>query len=138
MKNKNGFTLFETLVVISIIVLITAAVMVNFSGISQKARDGRRKSDLEKIRTALEMYRQVVGVYPSTGTDMTPTGLVPDYIQALPTDPKAGYLYVYERDPGSAYKYTLDAYLEVEGGSEVPVNCRVSPQVYCNYRMTNP
>jgi prepilin-type N-terminal cleavage/methylation domain-containing protein len=133
-NKQKGFTLFETLVVISIIVLITAAVMVNFSGISQKARDGRRKSDLEKIRTALEMARQVTGSYPATKEELATA-----YISALPGDPKTGYVYVYTRP--TLYAYTLDAYLEVEGGVAVALpatTCGGSPVVACNYRVANP
>lgn len=130
-NKQKGFTLFETLVVISIIVLITAAVMVNFSGISQKARDGRRKSDLEKIRTALEMARQVGNIYPATDDELKPA-----YISELPIDPKTGYLYVYT--PVGSYSYTLDAYLEVEGGPDLGTNCKAVPVVKCNYRVKNP
>ena len=106
--------------------------MVNFSGISQKARDGRRKSDLEKIRTALEMARQVGNTYPATAGALVTT----NYIQALPTDPK-GYSYFYTRDPNK-YKYTLDAYVELSSEETGTYGNNCGAPGVCNYRVTNP
>lgn len=54
--NKNGFTLFELLVSISIIGILTAVAVVAYSGAQKKARDVRRIEDLKLIQTAAEQY----------------------------------------------------------------------------------
>lgn len=55
--NRNkGFTLIELLVVIAIIGLLTSIVLVSIRGIGARARDAKRKSDLDQIRKALLLY----------------------------------------------------------------------------------
>ena len=58
MKNK-GFTLIELLVTVSILILLTAIASVSYRTVSRRARDGKRQSDLESVRTALEIYRAI-------------------------------------------------------------------------------
>jgi len=55
-KTKKGFTLIELLVVVSIISLLSSIVLASLNTARAKARDARRKSDLNEIRTALEFY----------------------------------------------------------------------------------
>ena len=63
-KSQKGFSLIELIVVITIIALISVAGMVSYSGTNKKSRDARRVADLEKMRIALEMIRQVGTTYP--------------------------------------------------------------------------
>lgn len=108
MKRKNkGFTLIELIVSITIIAVLTVAGVLSYGGASKKARDSRRMADMEKIRIALELYRQGTGSsYPAT------TGaLVPNYLQTVPTGPK-GETYVYTH---SGYTYSLSTSLEETG-----------------------
>jgi general secretion pathway protein G len=115
MKNKKGFTLVELLVVMTIIMVVTVIGMVNYGSANKKSRDAKRKSDLESVRVALEMYRQDNGSYPGDeGEDEN--DLKPDYIQELPEDPKSpdqDYGYDIEK-----YEYTLDATLEIPEGED--------------------
>lgn len=62
-KNKllTGFTLVEMLVVLAIISLLSSIVFVGVQGFRAKARDSRRISDLNQIRTALVMYNTTYG-----------------------------------------------------------------------------
>lgn len=53
---KNGFTLFELLVSISIIAVLTAIASMSFSGAQKKARDSRRVSDMNSLQKAAEQY----------------------------------------------------------------------------------
>jgi len=117
MKNKkNGFTLIELIVSITIIAVLTVAGVLSYGGASKKARDSRRMADLEKIRIALELYRQGTGSsYPATGT--LSTALIPTYIQVIPIGPKAE-TYTYTRTGN--YTYTIDATVEDSGSSNVP------------------
>ena len=63
LKHKKGFTLIELLVVISIISLLSSIVMTTLNGAKSKALDARRKSDLNEIRMALELYHDTCGTY---------------------------------------------------------------------------
>lgn len=53
---EKGFSLFELLIVISIIGILTAIVSVAYSGAQKKTRDTRRVEDLKLIQTAAEQY----------------------------------------------------------------------------------
>jgi len=112
MKNKtkkNGFTLIELIVTVTIIAILTVVGMISYSGTNKKARDNRRMADLEKIRIALELYRQGTGsTYPASLIDLT-TG----YIQAIPVGPK-GDSYTYDQT-GTGYTYTITTTLEETG-----------------------
>lgn len=105
-KISKGFTLIELLVVVFIIGLLAGLVIINVNNSRKTARDAKRVANLKSIQTALEMYNQKAGTYPTTlnGTnaewqssttcgDFTRTSswlsvLVPTYISVLPTDPK--------------------------------------------------
>lgn len=114
--SRNGFTLVELLVVVAIIIIMSTVAMVSYAGSGKKARDSRRISDLEKVRLALEMVRQVGNTYPATAS--VQTVLVPTYLQAWPTDPKSGS-YTYTRG-GTGYTYTLNATMEDAGSTNIP------------------
>lgn len=124
---NKAFTLIEILVVTTIIVLLTSVAAVSYSQFSKSSRDARRKTDLEQVRAALEMYRS------NSDTSSYPVGswsnisvLTPTYIQSLPTDPKgSSYSYSYS---GTANDYTIGAYLE-SGGTSSCAGCNVT----CNY-----
>jgi prepilin-type N-terminal cleavage/methylation domain-containing protein len=55
-QGAKGFTLIELLVVISIIGMLAGIVLVSMTGVRGKARDARRKSDLDQIEKAVELY----------------------------------------------------------------------------------
>lgn len=105
---KKGFTLIELLVVTTIIVLLTATAVVTYTAFLKQSRDAKRKTDLEQIRAALEMYRSNNNTYPTTGLSQLTAPTI--YIQSVPTDPKnPTYTYYYS---GTASDYTLGSYLE--------------------------
>jgi len=62
--NKKGFTILELLVVIAIIGLLSSMTTyyVNFARI--RARDAKRKHDLNQIKLALELFYDEYGHYP--------------------------------------------------------------------------
>lgn len=64
-KNRNGFTLIELLVVIAIIGLLSTLAIVALGAARAKSRDARRLADLKQIQTALEMYYNETGSYPT-------------------------------------------------------------------------
>ena len=65
---REGFTLIELLVVIAIIGILSSVVLASLNSARAKARDARRKSDLNQIRIALSMYYNGYGNYIETGS----------------------------------------------------------------------
>ncbi len=127
-SGQSGFTLMELLISISIIAVLMAIGIASYGTINRQSRDTRRKSDLEQVRSALEMYRADNGYYPTasggTFVDIA-TGLADlvsgGYISALPTDPKSTQVYEYKATSlsGSNYfGYCLSGRLEAEDPSD--------------------
>lgn len=116
-KNSKGFTLFELLVSISIIAVLTAIAIVSFGGLNRKTRDARRIADLEKIRLALEAARQIGNTYPSSLSALVGSSL----LDKIPTDPKSiGTTYFYSVGT-SNYSYQICASVEDTGSTTTNV-----------------
>lgn len=134
-KKKTGFSLIELIVVITIISVITVIGVVSFSGANTKARDSRRKSDLEKVRIAMEVYRQQNGSYPAEDED-----LLTDYLNEIPQDPKNPDV-IYNLDIGASFSYALYAYMENVGSTNYTGDTSGScggVDYNCNYQVINP
>lgn len=134
---KNGFTLLEILVVITIIALISSIGYASYVNSLRKSRDGKRKTDIEQIRSALEIYKSDNGNYPAVAAcDASfPAG----YINPYPADPRSPtYRYCYKPVGAPAQTYTLCSYLE-SGGPGAP-GCAAGDcgSSACNYSVTNP
>jgi prepilin-type N-terminal cleavage/methylation domain-containing protein len=74
MKSKNGFSLIELLVVISIIGVLAAILMVNLMGARERGRDSQRIQDLNSLKGALRLYYNDNQSYPS-GSGCTTSGV---------------------------------------------------------------
>ena len=81
-KNKNGFSLVELLVVISIIAVLSAVLMVNFVGTRERSRDSQKVQDLNAIKSALRMYFNDYQYYPASKSDIIGSGFT-GYISNL-------------------------------------------------------
>lgn len=113
-NDKKAFSFIELIVVVTIIAVLSMVGVVSYGSINKKSRDSRRISDLEKMRLALESMRQVGTTYP-LAISGSPTGLSPNFIQALPKDPKNGtYFYT---QLSSGYQYTIWATMEDLGST---------------------
>lgn len=100
---RRGFTLIELLVVIAIIGILATIIIISYSNAQAKARDNKRKVDLESISSALEMKYADTHRYSNSGHD-TFNSYVDDpvhysywpklgtwlsgYLSPLPQDPK--------------------------------------------------
>jgi len=125
MENK-GFTLIELLVVIAVIGLLVSIVLVSLNSAKTKARDARRKEDLKQIQTALYLYYEDYGSFPTTSSPPWNESCSPSwqnlaaqlspYISSLPIDPSNSsclhenswvsntiYTYVYGSLGGTTY-----------------------------------
>lgn len=144
-KNSNkGFTLIELMLVVILVSILSGIVIsvVNVTALRAKSRDSQRKSDISKIRTALELYYTDNRSYPVstswintvTAGNALVTALVPAsgtrYIDVLPTDPSyivsvaspcsldgggsadTDYRYNYRSSTGGSF-YILTAIMEV-------------------------
>jgi len=122
-SNKRGFTIVELLIVIVVIGILAAITIVAYNGVQQRARDSRRKQDVEVIAKSLELYYIDNGKYPtssgstainaswSTTADSSWANLATQlkpYANNLPADPVStpnvsfltgGYNYSYYSDP---------------------------------------
>lgn len=116
MPRRKAFTLIELLIVITIIGILSVALIPRLTGGPAKARDAQRKAALQQIGTALEFYADDnSGAYPAAPdcvNDMT-AELGP-YLTSIPTDPLAGNNWGGEGDQCvGAAGYT---YIPVDGG----------------------
>ncbi len=123
----------------AIIGLLSTIVYVSFGDARAQSRDKIRMTALKELQLAVEQYRAQTGRYPSKGCSETTiwvgpgphpaawgndnhcaeyiAGLVPDYINALPTDPREemvddkGFIYATNADR-SAYKILVHRTVE--------------------------
>lgn len=85
-KNKSAFTLIELLVVIAIIGILSTLAVVALQSARSKARDSKRIADVKQMQTALELYFNDNGSYPTSVTSTIATsGIV--YMSSVPTAP---------------------------------------------------
>lgn len=138
MKTKKAFTLVEILVVVTIISMLASLAAVSYSQFVKQGRDAKRKTDVEQIRAAIELYRNFNNTYPATGTLVFGSGKVIDpggtiYLSKIPNDPISSYTYYYV-GLNSNQDYELCAYLENGGTSVGGTTCGPSA-LACNYCM---
>src|SRR3989344_3263705 len=99
-KQISGFTLIELLVVLAVLAVVAGAVVTTINPLQQinRGNDGKVKSDIGQIATAIQAYYTVFQSYPSTTTDLTvskdltswptpPTGYSAYTIDVKPTSP---------------------------------------------------
>lgn len=109
---STGFTMIELLVVATIIIVLTTIGLTSFQAASKNARNGKRKADIESIRSALVLYRTDLGGYPTTSVFADMMTAITEYISSDQIeDPKntAPFVYTYT---STGPDFTLCATLE--------------------------
>ena len=120
-----GFTLIELIVVIAILGILAGIGLTSFRTSQIKSRDAKRKSDLEQVQRAVEMYMNDAGHYPNSAAI---GGTIGDfswgvefkdakgtvYMKELPKNPTGNPEYCYKAvvAPTPATSYQLYAKLE--------------------------
>jgi general secretion pathway protein G len=107
MKNNNGFTLIEILVVIVILGLLATFLVPKIIGKPDEARVVKAKSDIRALETGLKMYRLDNGMYPTEDQGLQALIEKPD-IDPIPNNWNGPYLdvEVLPKDPwGNDYIY---------------------------------
>lgn len=117
LKDQEGFTLVELIVVVIIIGLLAGLVVPQFIRQEEKATAKAAKAQIELLGTALDTYRLDVGRYPSTQDGLQaltqrPAGVErwdgPYLKKEVPADPW-GKPYVY-KSPGDHGVYDIISY----------------------------
>jgi prepilin-type N-terminal cleavage/methylation domain-containing protein len=63
-KSSKGFTIVELLIVIVVIAILAALVLNSFRGVQERARDTKRRTDVNAQASQLEVYYTDNGGYP--------------------------------------------------------------------------
>jgi general secretion pathway protein G len=152
---QEGFTLIELLSVIAIVGLLAVGLVTVINPIEQihKSQDAKRKSDLNAVQKALELYYQDNGRYPDSsalGRIIGTSGDIPwgnsgfaPYMQVLPKDPGSGQ-YFYSSAGQSFYLFA-----SLDRGSKDPQACKNTPCLHagsascgsgkvCNFGVSSP
>jgi len=99
-KPTSAFSLPELLVSISILSILVILAYLNAPGLLAKARDAKRKADLNFLSKSLEDYNDSVGTFPLSLPGCG-NPLVYDsktHISNIPCDPKDNTDYIYDSD----------------------------------------
>ena len=98
MRYRDGFTLIELIVVVSIIATLSSVAILVFGNTLKNNRDQQRIRDLTAVKQALELYRNRMHYYPTSWNSLVPT-----FLGNLPTDPLNGRKYAYQVLPNTPY-----------------------------------
>ena len=109
-KNEEGWTFMETLIVIAIILILTATVGYIAINSLDKSRVAAAKTQIESFATALEAYYIDCGKYPTTEQGL---GALRKKPETSPGSDNWSGPYLYKdapKDPwGKEYEYTCPA-----------------------------
>jgi general secretion pathway protein G len=80
---QSGFTLIELLVVISLISILASMGLVQYRNSVRKTEEGVLKTDLFRMRDAIDQYYADKGKYPASLESLVSDG----YLRKVPEDP---------------------------------------------------
>ena len=98
---RQAFALIEILIVISILSILSTLITVTVPAQLRKARDARRKLDINSIYKPLEEYYDSANCYPQSLPSCNGQGInigQTSFLQSLACDPKTKNSYIYVSD----------------------------------------
>ena len=129
-KSLKAFTVIELLTIVAVVGIVIVGILIWTQANRAQARDAKRVSEVDTLRTALKLYRMDKGKYPesddvwcSIEEDCIPE--LEDYLSEIPGDPlypkeegdkKFSYQYITEND---GEEYRIHTYLEQGESYEV-------------------
>lgn len=143
-KKRKGFTLVEILVVMAILLIMVMILVgiLNPIALVNKARDSRRKKDLNRIKVAFEEFYNDKGCYPNETTRRQLTDenncgsdIFEDWLKPWPCDPNGKSYEIwtgYDVDCPQMFKILTvlenknDVAINIAGVSELDYNYGVS------------
>lgn len=100
-KKKKGFTMIELLITAALLALLIILALFLWQNQLAKARDARRKADLERLKIAFEDYYNDNECYPPSNILETCQGeQLQPYLNSVPCDPLTDepYCYIHDQD----------------------------------------
>ena len=82
-RQENGFTLMELMIVMTIIGVLAVMAIPSFVGAVKQSREAVLKEDLHVLRASIDSYAMDKMKAPQTLSDLTQSG----YIREIPIDP---------------------------------------------------
>ena len=139
MKFKNSklsaaFTLVELMIVIVIIAVLATIALISFQTQASKGNDAKRKSDINRIKIAVEEYEKDNNCYPSADLVTCTnggTGLQP-YLDKIPCDPSTNASYYYDND-GSVCPRWYRFYTELQYSKDSQITLNIGPNGIYNF-----
>ena len=96
-KLNKGFTLAELLIVVAVMLVLAATVFMGVIVQISKAKDAKRKADLDQLKTAMVDFFGDYGRFPRED-ELPACGAKFDrYLNGFPCDPVTGKPYIYVR-----------------------------------------
>ncbi len=146
MKKIKGFTLVEILVVMAILLLMIVILIgiLNPIALVNKARDSRRKKDLNRIKVAFEEYYNDKGCYPNESTwrpllmeeEYCGTNIFENWLRPWPCDPNGNPYEIqvgYDEDCPEWYKILT----VLENKNDLAINIIGVSATYYNYGVSS-
>lgn len=81
--HRNGWTLVELTIVISLITILSTIALVGYRNALTRSREAVLKEDLFRMREAIDQYNADTGNYPAALDTLVTAG----YLRAVPVDP---------------------------------------------------
>jgi len=134
-KFVTGFTLIELIIVITILGLLAIFAIVFLKNQLYKGNDAKRKSDLSRIKVAVEEYEKDHNCYPlyinTCGVDTN--NLIYPYLNNIPCDPVSGLPYVYEHDGSNSCPKWFRTYTLLQYLKDLSITLGIGPSGHNNF-----
>jgi len=142
-----GFTLFEILIVMSILAFLLMVSIVSWQGQLQHAFDAQRKGALSNLKAALEHYANDHGCYPAPAQMTCDSTIFSSYnMPKVLCDPEGKQPYRYELVDGSDACKGFRIYAIIKDpkdldiarvGCDRPQGCGITDHPEYNYGVSN-